>query len=118
MCRRAIATWRSRLRFASKAEVEPLVDAQRRFMGITIFHLRYEIEVIATALACAVVTEPAVLRKGHFEDVLTGSFVNRAGAFKAIAVASAAHFGREAVMFKHLLKRHGGLDGRKVDEWF
>lgn len=73
-------------------------------MGITIFHLCDEIEVIATAFACAVVTEPAVLRKGHFEDVLTGAFVNRAGAFKAIAVASAAHLGREAVMVEHLLK--------------
>ena len=104
MNRRAIATWRSRLRVAGKAKVEPLVDTQCRFVGIAILHLRNEVEVIATALARAVVTEPAILRKGHFEDVLTGAFVNRAGAFKAVAVASAAHLGREAVMVEHLLK--------------
>ena len=87
-------------------------------MGIAILHLRNEVEVIATALARAVVTEPAVLRQGYFEGVLAGAFVNRAGAFEAIAVASAAHLGREAVMVEHLLKRNGRFDRSKINELF
>jgi hypothetical protein len=87
-------------------------------VGIAVLHLCDEVEVIASALARAVVTEPAVLREGHFENVLTGAFVNRARAFQAIPVASAAHVGREAIVFKHLLKRHGGFDRAEVDEWF
>ena len=109
---------RSGLRFASQTKVEPLVELDRRFVSIAVLHLRDEVEVIAAALALAVVTEPAVLRKGHFEDVLTGAFMNRARAFEAVAIANAAHAGRQTVMLQHLLKRHGGLDCREVDECF
>ena len=44
--------------------------------------------------------------------------MNRARAVKAVAVASAFHSGGEAVMLKHLLKRHSGFDRREVDEGF
>ena len=116
--RRTISARWSGLRFASQTKIEPLVDLECCLVSIAILHLRDEVEVIASALALAVVTEPAVLREGHFEYVLTGAFMNRARAFESIPVASAAHVGREAIVFEHLLKRHSGLDDREVDEWF
>lgn len=109
---------RSGLRLASQTKVEPLVEFERRLVSIAVFHLRDEVEVIAAALALAVVTEPAVLRKGHFEDVLTGAFMNRARAFEAVTIANAVHAGRQTVMLQHLLKRHSSFDCRKVDECF